>query len=394
MAKDKEFIYFPSLSTFVGVLKQPDTKKITDLSYRFYTDEYGKFKHPFFLLTAGALYKKMDIRKELGMENTLVFGDSGGYQIATGALKWNVNLRENIFNWLEANSDIAMNIDIPPVTKNTSFQDCIDLTVDNMKWFEKHQSGKTDFLNVLQIYDDKRTMQWYDAVKGFKEFNGWGIGSKNATVVNFCKIICLFLKNREFESKNFKWFHFLGKTSIPHFFLYAVLQKNLNKHYPHVHVTTDSSTPAKQPVFGNYYHSINYKSLGFVNLYYGNKGKTNYITDAKLPCTIDCPICHKITFDNIANGESLTMVRDLMAWHNLFLMIKGANDISTLANAHFEIFEGMMPRDFYLILKSINDMFTAGDEAERVFTNNLPLYQKFDVQYPQTEDESDEDIFG
>ena len=34
-------------------------------------------------------------------------GDSGGYQIASGAIKWKPELKTQVFEWLENNSDIA-----------------------------------------------------------------------------------------------------------------------------------------------------------------------------------------------------------------------------------------------------------------------------------------------
>ena len=92
----------------------------------------------------------MDFRDQLGLDDgVLVFGDSGGFQIATGALKWDKTIRERIFHWLEANSDVAANLDIPPRAKyENRFAESMEISFDNFKWFEKHQSGKTKFLNV------------------------------------------------------------------------------------------------------------------------------------------------------------------------------------------------------------------------------------------------------
>ena len=119
LKKQKEFIYFPSLSAggFASNLIK-DTKLSNGTTCRFYDDSYPEeFRHKAFLITAGHYYKKMDIRDQFGLgKDTLVFGDSGGYQIATGALKYTDDLREKIFHWLEANSDVAANLDIPPKT--------------------------------------------------------------------------------------------------------------------------------------------------------------------------------------------------------------------------------------------------------------------------------------
>jgi len=84
--KQKEFIYFPSLSAggFASSLIK-DTKLTNGTTCRFYDDSYPEeFRHKNFLITAGHYYKKMDIRDQFGLgKDSLVFGDSGGYQIAT-----------------------------------------------------------------------------------------------------------------------------------------------------------------------------------------------------------------------------------------------------------------------------------------------------------------------
>ena len=93
--KQKEFIYFPSLSAggFASALIKDD-KLSSGVPCRFYSDDYPeKWRHKYFLVTAGHYYKKMDIREQMGLgKDVLVFGDSGGYQIATCALKYSNDL--------------------------------------------------------------------------------------------------------------------------------------------------------------------------------------------------------------------------------------------------------------------------------------------------------------
>ena len=114
---DKNFIYYPSLSagSMVSAFKK-NTKFSDGTTCRFFSKEYPEeWRHPYFLITAGHHFKKMDFRDQLGLDDgVLVFGDSGGFQIATGALKWDGTIRERIFEWLEHNSDVAANLDIPP----------------------------------------------------------------------------------------------------------------------------------------------------------------------------------------------------------------------------------------------------------------------------------------
>ena len=133
---DKNFIYYPSLSagSMVSAFKK-NTKFSDGTTCRFFSKEYPEeWRHPYFLITAGHHFKKMDFRDQLGLDDgVLVFGDSGGFQIATGALKWDGTIRERIFEWLEHNSDVAANLDIPPRAKyENRFAESMDISFDNL----------------------------------------------------------------------------------------------------------------------------------------------------------------------------------------------------------------------------------------------------------------------
>ena len=63
----KKFIYFPAFSSICEFLKR-DSFKIGSLgTLRFYDNRFPeRYRHKYFLLTAGTLYDKMNIREELG----------------------------------------------------------------------------------------------------------------------------------------------------------------------------------------------------------------------------------------------------------------------------------------------------------------------------------------
>jgi len=254
---DKNFIYFPSLSagSMVSAFKK-NTKFEDGTTTRFFSSEYpAEWRHPYFLITAGHHYKKMDFRQQIGLEDDVfVFGDSGGFQIATGALKWDTTIREKIFHWLEANSDVAANLDIPPrATYENRFNDSMNISFDNFKWFEKHQSGKTKFLNVIQGTYSEEYHEWYHKFKDF-DFNGWCIGGPKK-LVDFMYVVALMLKEREFEKKHVQFIHLLGISKISDFYILSTLQKLLNEYTNgRVQLSTDSSSPGQYPVFGTYLH--------------------------------------------------------------------------------------------------------------------------------------------
>ena len=86
-------------------------------------------------------------------------------------------MRSDILNWLELTSDWAMTLDVPtwaaddlnsPKTGLKSFQDTLDGTIYNNKFFQKNRLGQTKLLNVLQGDDWNTAQIWYDAVKDFE----------------------------------------------------------------------------------------------------------------------------------------------------------------------------------------------------------------------------------
>ena len=128
---------------------------------------------------------------------TSIVGDSGGFQIETGTIKWEGNkTKERMLRWLEANCDWSMILDFPTgsltrrghdtyyeeycydemgnpiydevlvedkngnlkkkkvhriVKHDLDFWFCLDRTMENNDYFMLHRvPGKTKFLNVLQ----------------------------------------------------------------------------------------------------------------------------------------------------------------------------------------------------------------------------------------------------
>ena len=393
--KQKEFIYFPSLSAggFASALIK-DEKLSSGVPCRFYTDEYPEsFRHKYFLVTAGHYYKKMDIRAQMGLgKDVLVFGDSGGYQIATGALKYSDDLREKIFHWLEANSDVAANLDIPPKTVyENQFEKCADISYDNFAWFEKHQSGKTKFLNMLQGSNPSEYDWWYHKFKHF-EFSGWAIGGPQK-LVDFMWALALMLKNREFENKQNEYLHLLGISKISDFFILSTIQKLLNKHYGNrIVVTTDSSSPGQYPVYGTFLHSHNFKKLSFSDVYMPKPDKDedgNMIPlaesklpdlqpDLLVPDSLGDPACKDFTWGMLDNYNKEAVPR--MVLHNVHVFQNTIQEVNKIVAAHRDVAQYMVPNNLAAVLKSIYEMFEDPDAAITTYEKYKQYYQKFGGQ--------------
>ena len=397
--EQKRFIYFPSLSagSMVSAFKK-DMKFESGDPVKFFDSRYpAEWRHPYFLITAGHHYKKMDFREQLGLEkDVLVFGDSGGYQIATGALPYSNELREKIFHWLEANSDVAANLDIPPKTKyRNKFAECADISFDNFAWFEKHQSGKTKFLNMLQGSNSAEYSWWYNKFKHF-DFQGWAIGGPQR-LVDFMFAISLMLKEKEFENKKLEYIHLLGISKISDFFILATLQKLINKHYGNrIYVTTDSSSPGQYPVFGTYLHSTNYKTQTFSELYFPKNAeyrRKNHIKQGKgdvaidltehVPCSLGCPACADFTYELLGGQTATGLDRysqeamPRMVVHNTHLYVHAAKEINRLVDSHVELLETVVPKDLYDVILSLHEMFADPDAAPHIYEKYIKTYKKF-----------------
>ena len=393
--KQKEFIYFPSLSAggFASSLIKDD-KLSSGVPCRFYSDEYPEaFRHKYFLVTAGHYYKKMDIRAQMGLgDDVLVFGDSGGYQIATGALKYSDDLREKIFHWLEANSDVAANLDIPPKTVyENQFEKCADISYDNFAWFEKHQSGKTKFLNMLQGSNPSEYDWWYHKFKHF-EFSGWAIGGPQK-LVDFMWALALMLKNREFENKQNEYLHLLGISKISDFFILSTIQKLLNKHYGNrITVTTDSSSPGQYPVYGTFLHSHNFKKLSFSDVYMPKPDKDedgnpiplaeskipDLQPDLLVPDSLGDPACKDFTWGMLDNYNKEAVPR--MVLHNVHVFQNTIQEVNKIVAAHRDVAQYMVPNNLAAVLKSIYEMFEDPDAAITTYEKYKQYYQKFGGQ--------------
>ena len=374
----KKLVYFPSLSS--GAYASPLTKDMEvapGVPYRFWDDRVPeKWRYKYFLMTAGHLYKKDNIRQTWGLQDTLVFGDSGGFQIATGALKWDMALRDRIFEWLEHNSDIAANIDIPPrVTYEGRFQESLDISLDNFKYFEKKQTGKTNFLNVVQGSNPVEFTTWYNTVKGL-DFGGWCIGSSRR-LVDFMYILALMLKEKEFEKTNNTWVHLLGISKVSDFFILAQMQKLMNQLTNNrITVSTDSSSPGQYPIFGQMVWSPNWKDQVFNMLYFPKDGsQLGYPKTGHIPSLIDHPGVPHLTWDIVENYSTEAVTR--LTYHNLYMYVYTADNVENLVNScPLEVLAELIPNDLIQILRSMEEMFNSPDPIQ-VYERYRPFYVKF-----------------
>ena len=187
---------------------------------------------------------------------TMILGDSGGYQIGKGVLKFDWlnfegpaanKVRQQILEWLEITADWSMMLDVPtwacdhihsPKTGLKTFEDCLEKTKFNNKYFLEHRLGQTKWLNVLQGSDWDTAEKWYQGVKEFsdpngdykgKEAEGWAFGGANMCKMDVTlKRLMTLREDGLLRGKN--WIHFLGTAQLDWSCYLTLIQRQIRKH--------------------------------------------------------------------------------------------------------------------------------------------------------------------
>ena len=258
-------VYLPAISTFFStyVSKQrfndfvPQDRIPAGFDrgiegMNFLNPEQGYFTYKYGLYSAG--HAQLDLEKTMIQDamlqdrdraNTVIVGDSGGYQIGKGVLKFDWQnfegasankTRDSILNWLELTADWSMLLDVPtwasdhihsPKTGLKSFQDCLDKTLHNNDYFIKNRLGQTKFLNVLQGSDWETAQAWYEAVKHLPT-EGWAMGGKNMCDMEVALKRLIILRDEKLlDDRN--WMHFLGTAQLDWSCYLTSIQRQVRK---------------------------------------------------------------------------------------------------------------------------------------------------------------------
>ncbi len=283
-------VYLPAISSFYEnyVSKQrlgefvPNDRIPKDFDrgiegMNFLNPEQGYFTYKYALYSAG--HAQLDLEKAIDQESmiqqrnrgqTVIVGDSGGYQIGKGVLKFDwLNFegaeanktRQKILEWLEMTADWSMMLDVPtwacdhihsPKTGLKTFEDCLDKTKFNNKYFLDNRLGQTKWLNVLQGGDWDTAEKWYNGVKEFsdpkgpyagKEAEGWAFGGANMCKMDITlKRLMTLREDGLLEGKN--WIHFLGTAQLDWSCYLTQTQRQIRKHInEEITISFDCASP-------------------------------------------------------------------------------------------------------------------------------------------------------
>jgi hypothetical protein len=243
----------------------------------FLNEEEGYFTYKYGLYSAG--HAQLDVVKAQTQESmiqqrqrnkTMILGDSGGYQIGKGVLKFDwlnfegpeaTKTRQRILEWLEVTADWSMMLDVPtwacdhihsPKTGLKTFEDCLEKTRYNNDYFLMNRLGQTKWLNVLQGSDWTTAEKWYEGVKEFsdpkgkyagREAEGWAFGGANMCKMPITlKRLMTMRDEGMLEGKN--WIHFLGTAQLDWSCYLTSIQRQIRKHInPELTISFDCASP-------------------------------------------------------------------------------------------------------------------------------------------------------
>ena len=171
--------------------------------------------------------------------------------------------RKQVLNWMDAYMDYGIILDIPAwvsrspagikATGITSYQEAVNATTYNNKFFIQNRTGACKFLNVLQGETHTDAEDWYQQMKNFcdpkkypdKHFNGWAMGGQNMCDIHLIlkRLVALHFDGLLQEGKH-DWMHFLGTSKLEWAVLLTDLQNAVRKYYnPNFTISFDCASP-------------------------------------------------------------------------------------------------------------------------------------------------------
>jgi hypothetical protein len=304
-------VFLPAISgfyaTFVG--KQRDTANppyvdparmpvgLTDMEMMNWLDaNRGLFPYKWSLYSGG--HANLDLTKQDWSEdmvrnrdpNTLILGDSGGFQIAKGLWEgdWKAGSgcpkaqkkRDAVLKWLDGVANYGMILDIPTWVIHdkkaseacgiTTYEEAVAATKFNNDYFMKHRKGVKNggakFLNVLQGSNHGEADKWYELMKDYcnptvypdTHFNGWSMGGQNMCDVHLVlkRLVALRHDNLLQEGVH-DWMHFLGTSKLEWAVLLTVIQRAVRRYVnPSFTISFDCASPFLATANGQVYHHI------------------------------------------------------------------------------------------------------------------------------------------
>ena len=348
---------------------------------------------------------------------SILVGDSGGYQIGKGTLKglkyvkdkqmkaadavnaWRYEsaARAWITNWLSSECDYAMTIDMPLWARakkgfsspfhRCTVQELIAMTVQNLRYIDALSPPHVKWLNVIQggptVVD---AIAWWNQVKWFRK-GGWamaGSAGMAGGLFNMLAVLLMMRDDNAFDAGQ-DWLHVLGVSTPFWAVALTTIQEGLRNTNPELKVSFDSSSPFLQggrfedvaltPAFGNSTSSWTIKKVKAPqHPSYADKNCTLPFPHQQSPLgkvlmlnelNVREGMWQKRQYDSLSNA--------LLINHNIWVYLdafKQANDIVATRDVN------RIPADYLQCFDLIKHLFTTTGDWTIDLGNNKALLDK------------------
>jgi hypothetical protein len=253
------------------------------------------FHYPYALYSAGQAARtdgaaqQISIVSQRDRDRTTVIGDSGGFQIQQGTIKFEGDVTcERMLRWMEDHADYSMSLDFPTggislgnVAPHTArlnahgqvatmsatnglsldYNACLLQSLHNLDYFvQNRRPGKTNLLNVLQGRTERESKVWYDAVKGYS-LEGWAFAGAHQSAFSLTMARLLDMYDDGLLQKA-KWIHFLGISTLEPAYIFTTLLRCVRRYNPEIGISFDTSSPFLSAANFNMYTSFRFDKHG------------------------------------------------------------------------------------------------------------------------------------
>jgi hypothetical protein len=390
-------VFLPAISgfyaTFIGKQRDPVNGPYVDPArfppgmkdmeeLNWLNDAKGLFPYKWSLYSGG--HANLDLNKQDWSEdmvrdrdpNTVMLGDSGGFQIAKGLWEgdWKAGSgcpkaqkkREAVLKWLDGIADYGMILDIPTWVVHdekasracgiTTHEEAVNATKYNNEYFMANRrgvkNGGVKFLNVLQGANHAEADDWYETMKEYCDpakypdthFNGWAMGGQNMCDVHLVlrRLVALRYDGLLQEGRH-DWMHFLGTSKLEWAVLLTVLQRAVRKYVnPAFTISFDCASPFLATANGQvYFENVFEPDSKWSYRMAASADNKRYATDTR-------PWAQGVIADGIYPRWQNSPVSDLLRMKDICIYKAGVPK-STLA----EPFDPQNP-DHYDVLPDVN----------------------------------------
>lgn len=308
-------IFLPALSgfyaSFIGKQRSDPTATdpnrfpagIQDMEqFNWLNLQKGLFTYKWSLYSAG--HANLDLSKQDPAEdmvrnrdpNTIILGDSGGFQIGKGRWEgnWQANSgcpiaqkrRHSVLTWLDNAANYSMVLDLPswvikdPVVSKkiniTTYQESVDGTKFNNEYFIQNRrgvkNGGAKFLNVMQGNTHAESDNWYSQMKQYcdpnvypdRHFDGWAFGGQTKVDVHLMLRRLAFIRfDGLMQQGKQDWLHVLGTSKLEWAILLTIVQRAIRKHVnPDFTISFDCASPFLATANGQFYYNVQLPNQG------------------------------------------------------------------------------------------------------------------------------------